>query len=114
MDQTPMYATIVTYTCGCSSTPARHILPAPIGRDFYCLAHGRTVQVMVHTSEWVTKCRLCRRGRYHYYGAAKLTALTQASTHAIRTRHQVEVWHGTELVEVTGPDVPGEKPLMLF
>ena len=114
MNQTPMYATIVTYTCGCFTTPPRHILPMPIGEDAYCLYHERTVQVMTHTGEWVTRCRRCHRGRYQYYGAAKLTALTRASAHAGRTRHQVEVWHGAELVEVTGPDVPGQTTLTLF
>jgi hypothetical protein len=109
-----MYATIVTYTCGCVSTPPRHLLPPPIGEDAYCLYHERNVLVAKCVGEYVTRCRRCNRGRYHYYGTAKLTALTKASTHAIRNRHRVEIWHGSELVEEVGPDVPGQMPLTLF
>jgi hypothetical protein len=112
--QPPMYATIVTYTCGCVSTPPRHVIPPPIGEDAYCMYHERVVMVAVHAAEWVTRCRRCNRNRYHYYGAAKLTALTKATAHAGRTRHSVEIWHGGELVEMTGPDVPGQIPLTLF
>ena len=112
--ESPYYATLVTYTCGCISTHNRHVLPAPIGDDAYCMSHQKTVQVAKHTAEYVTRCRKCTRSKYHYYGMAKVTALTKASAHAIRTRHQVEIWHGEELVEVTGPDAPGQMPLMLF
>lgn len=112
--ESPYYATLVTYTCGCISTHNRHVQPAPVGDDAYCLYHDRTVLVAKHTAEYVTRCRTCKRPKYQYYGMAKVTALTKASAHAIRTRHTVEIWHGEELVEVTGPDAPGQMPLMLF
>lgn len=83
-------------SCGCHRILAGQIT---LGASVNCTEHG---PVLVRSSlpEYRVRCQNCRYARK--WGQARLTALTKASSHALRNNHRVDVWHGERHVETTG------------
>lgn len=83
-------------SCGC-----HRILVAPVrlGQQKHCTEHG-VVRVTSNLPEFYIKCLDCRYGRK--YGQARLTAEVKATSHGMRLKHRVQIWHGNKLLETTG------------
>jgi hypothetical protein len=95
-----------TLKCGC-----HRILTGPnrrIGELVYCTTHKKAVTIVSNLPEYHVRCRICKYSRK--WGQAKLTALTKASSHAVRLRHTVDVYHGNKLEETVGQQHQGTLP----
>ena len=86
--------------CGCTRVlvGARHL-----GETIYCRLHKKVVPVTSNLPEYRAVCQKpgCRYGT-RYFGQAPLTAVTKASTHSVKYRHTVYVYHGDVLHETIG------------
>lgn len=87
-------------TCGCARVLVGE---RRMGQTIYCRIHQRVVIIVSNLPEYRSVCQQPRCGygtRYH--GQAPLTAVTKASSHAVRYRHVVLVYHGSVLHEECG------------
>lgn len=95
-------------TCGC-----HRILVGErrMGEVIYCRTHKRETVIVSNLPEYWAVCQWPKCKYSRPYGQAQLTALTKGSTHSIKYRHTVEVYHGRVLVETLGahhqPTLPG-------
>lgn len=95
--------------CGCTRILAGN---RRMGESVYCALHKRSVPVTSNLPEYRSVCQKpkCRYGT-RYHGQAPLTAVVKGSTHSVKYRHTVYVYHGDVLHETIGvhhqPTLPG-------
>jgi hypothetical protein len=73
-----------------------------MGEVIYCRTHRREAIITSNLPEYWAVCQTPRCKYSKPFGQAPVTAVTKGSTHSIKYRHTVHVFHGHKLVEEIG------------